>query len=683
VTNSDARGGRVLVIAVLSIVAMLVVPLPPFLLDALLALDVMGACAVLVTALSVQDPLELSAFPSLVLIATLFRLSLDVSATRLILTQGDLPGGAGEVIPAFGQFVMRGNVVVGLLLFVILLVVQLAVVANGTQRVAEVAARFTLDAMPGKQMAIDADLHAGLIDAQAARARRRAVQAEADFYGAMDGAGKFVRGDAIAAVVIVAVNLIAGFAIGVLQKHLDAGAAVQTFALLSIGNALATTVPSFLISTAAGVMVTRAASDASLGDDLARQLSAHPGATRSVGGAMLALAFVPGAPHLAFGALGLAGLGLAQASVRANESRARAAAAEETQRRRADARKPESAVALVGVEQLSIDVGEALLPLLDDPAGSALLARIAGLRTKIALDLGVVLPGVRVRDDLRLPPRAYAIRVRDRVAARGELHPDRALAIGPRPALSHLSGDWSRDPVTGSDARWIPAGDDGSTGSAHGAIVVDPIGVLASALGNVVRAHAHALLGRQEVQSLLDHVRRTYPAAIKGVVPELASLGLVQRVLQHLVRESVSIRDIVAVLETIADEAEATKDASIIGEAARRRLAPVICSAIAHDDGTIRAIALAPELEHELIDAVVTTERGPFIGVGLESAERLRTALADAAARRGGCVVLVCGRQLRSALARFAEIANVRATVLALDEVAPGYALAIEEALTA
>jgi len=260
------------------------------------------------------------------------------------------------------------------------------------------------------------------------------------------------------------------------------------------------------------------------------------------------------------------------------------------------------------------------LPLLDDPAGSALLARIAGLRTKIALDLGVVLPGVRVRDDLRLPPRAYAIRVRDRVAARGELHPDRALAIGPRPALSQLSGDWSRDPVSGNDARWIAAGSEPNAGSTHGTIVVDPIGVLASALGNVVRAHAHALLGRQEVQSLLDHVRRTYPAAIKGVVPELASLGLVQRVLQHLVRESVSIRDIVAVLETIADEAEATKDASLIAEAARRRLAPAICSAIAHDDGTIHAIALAPELEHDLTDALVATERGPFIGVEPETA---------------------------------------------------------------
>jgi flagellar biosynthesis protein FlhA len=394
---------------------------------------------------------------------------------------------------------------------------------------------------------------------------------------------------------------------------------------------------------------------------------------------MLVLACIPGTPHLAFGALGLAGLGFAHAALRANESRARAAAVEDLQRRRADARKPESAVALVGVDQLSIDVGEALLPLLDEPAGSALLARIASLRTNVALEIGVVLPGVRVRDDLRLPPRAYAICVRDRVAARGELHADRALAIGTRPSLSHLPGEWTHDPVSGGDARWLTDGALERQPIIANAIVVDPIGVLASALGKAVRANAHALLGRQEVQALLDHVRRTNPAAIKGVVPELANLGLVQRVLQHLVREGVSIRDIVAVLETIADEAETTKDPSLIGEAARRRLAPAICAAIADDGGTIHAVALAPELERRLIDALVTTERGPFIGLEPEAAERLRNDLAAAAVRRGGAVVVVCGRQLRLALARFAEIANVRATVLALDEVAPGYALAIEE----
>ena len=444
--------------AVLSIVAMLVVPLPPALLDVLLSCDVMGAAAVLVVALSVEDPLELSAFPALLLVATLFRLGLDVSATRLILTQGAVQGGVGSVIPAFGDFVMRGNPVVGLLLFVILVVVQLVVVTNGAQRVAEVAARFTLDAMPGKQMAIDADLHAGIIDASGARARRRALQAEADFYGAMDGAGKFVRGDAVAALVIVAVNLVAGFAIGVVQDRMDVASAAQTFALLSIGNALATTLPAFLLSTAMGIMVTRAASDVALGEDIARQLFAHPGALRAVGAAMLALAAVPGLPHAAFGLLGVSGFVGGAAAARSIGRGRLQRAQDEAQRRRAQSRQPEQAVALLGVDHLAIDVGESLLPLLDEPAASALLSRIAAARHRLALDLGVVMPGVRVRDDARLPARGYAIRVRDRVVARGELHPDRPMAIGAPAVLSSLKGIETVDPVTGSDARWLEPG---------------------------------------------------------------------------------------------------------------------------------------------------------------------------------------------------------------------------------
>ncbi|MBC5824901.1 MAG: FHIPEP family type III secretion protein [Candidatus Eremiobacteraeota bacterium] len=624
-------GAGGLAVAVLAIIAMLVVPLPPPLLDGLLALDVFGASAVLVVALSVQDPLELSAFPSLLLVATLFRLSLDVSATRLILTQGDIAGGVGSVIPAFGQFVMRGNIVVGLLLFVILIVVQLVVVTNGAQRVAEVAARFTLDGMPGKQMAIDADLHAGLIDASGARARRRAVQAEADFYGAMDGAGKFVRGDALAAIIIVSINLIAGIAIGVMAKHLDVAGATQTFALLSIGNALATTLPAFLLSTAMGVMVTRAASDVGLGSDLARQLLAHPSALRTVGGAMVLLALVPGLPHAAFGLLGVAGFAGGNYAAKERDRRVLSRQAEDAQRKRVLERKPESAVALLGVDHLAIDVGEALLPLLDEPAGSALLARISNLRRALALELGLVIPAVRVRDDLRLPPRGFAIRVRDRVVAQAQLHPNRALAIGPPTALGGLTGDAAKDPVTGASALWISPQTDavgGEVDAPAGTIVVDPVAVLTSKLGSVARAHAPALLGRQEVQVLLDHVRRTHPAAVKGVVPELVGLGVLQRVLQHLVRESVSIRDIVAILETIADEAEWTKDPAVIGEAARRRLAPAICASLADPNGSIHVHALDNELEAALASATVATDRGPMLGLDVPAAQRLAEKLA-------------------------------------------------------
>jgi len=662
----------------LAIVAMLVIPLPTPLLDALLALDVMAAAVMLVVALSVRDPLELAAFPTLMLVATLFRLSLDVSATRLILTQGDVPGGVGTVIPAFGDFVMRGNVIVGLLLFAILITVQLVVVANGAQRVAEVAARFTLDAMPGKQMAIDADLHAGLIDAPAARARRRAVQAEADFYGAMDGAGKFVRGDAIAALVIVAINVVAGIGIGTIAKHFDFFGAANTYVLLSVGNALATTIPAFLLSTAMGVIVTRASSDVGLAGDVARQLLAHPSALRTVGVGMAALALVPGLPHAAFGALGAGGIVAASVAARANERRRIAEVREEQRRRQSQARKPETVVALLGMEQLTVDIGESLLSLLEEPAGSALLQRIAALRRALALELGIVLPGVQVRDDLRLPARGFAVRVRGRVVSSGQLHADRALAIGPPAAISPLPGETLIDPVSGADARWLTHP---RVAAGAGCIVVDPIAVLASTLANAARENAATLLGRQDTQLLLDHVRQTHPSVVKGVVPESVSLGLVQRVLQHLLREGVSIRDLVAILETIADECEVTKDAIAIGEAARRRLAPAICASLADASGTIKAATLSLRTEAALADAIVQTERGPLLGLDAERAQALAQAWRRSAAHFGHRPVIACAQSLRVALARFSEASETRVAVLGLAEVAPGYTLGVVETI--
>ena len=670
---NDSRPRTVLAFLVLAIVAMLVVPLPPPLLDALLALDVMAAATVLVMALSIRDPLELSAFPALLLVATLFRLGLDVSATRLILTQGAIPGGVGTVIPAFGAFVMGGDPVVGLLLFIILIVVQLVVVTNGAQRVAEVAARFTLDSMPGKQMAIDADLHAGNIDASTARARRRALQAEADFYGAMDGAGKFVRGDAIAALVIVAINLIAGIAIGVFHDRMDAAAAAGTYAPLSIGNAIATTLPAFLLSTATGIMVTRAASDQGLGGDLARQLVAQPSALRAVGVAMLVLALVPGLPHLAFGVLGIVGMAAAADAARRSELLRARRAQDEALQRRAEARRPDRVVALLGVDHLAIDLGEGLLPLLDEPAATALLARIAALRRSLALEAGIVIPSVRVRDDDRLPARGFAIRVRDRVVARGELRPDRALAIGEPVALSRLAGADATDPVTGASAKWLEPGP-GPGGSPGNALVVDPIAVLASRLGSVAREHAASLLGRQEVNDLLEHVRKTHPAAVKGVVPEIAGLGLVQRVFQHLAREAVSLRDVVAILETIADEAERTRDAHAIGEAARRRLAAAICDTYADGDGRIAAAVTSPRLEACMSESIVADERGPALALDVDVATALAHDLRTLADRDARAVVC-CTQAVRLPLARFAEACGIRTAVIGLAEVAPGYAV--------
>lgn len=682
--NGRAPLGSILALAVLASIAMLIIPLPPPLLDVLLAFDIMFATAVLVVALSIANPLELAAFPSLLLVTTLFRLSLDVSATRLILTQGDVPGGVGEVIPAFGDFVMRGNVVVGILLFIILIVVQLVVVTNGAQRVAEVAARFTLDAMPGKQMAIDADLHTGLIDAAQAKARRKAVQAEADFYGAMDGAGKFVRGDAIAAIIIVAVNVIAGIAIGALGKHLDLASAAQTYSLLSIGNALATTLPAFLLSTAMGIMVTRAASDATLGVELVRQMLAHPPAMRTVGVAMLALAAVPGLPHLAFGLLGLGAMGAAELCARAQQRTERERARQEADRKRADAHKPEYAITLLGVEALSIDLGERLLPLIEQPAAAALLQRISLLRRAVALELGVVLPGVHIKDDLRLPARGFAIRLRDRVVAQGVLHCDRALAIGPPHALSKLSGEAVREPLADLEAVWLPrdATQHQQPQAPASVVVVDPVAVLTSALGGVVRSNAAALLGRQDVQMLLDNLKQTHPAAVKGVVPEIVGLGLVQRVLQHLVRECVSVRDIAAIVESIADEAEDTKDAFIIGEAVRRRLAASICSTLADSHNMIRATVLSASLESRLASATVASDRGPVLGLEPAAAASLAQQL-ESVPRANGRGVIVCAQSLRLPLARFCEAFGIRSAVLGMAEVVPGYTVNVTHTIAA
>jgi flagellar biosynthesis protein FlhA len=678
----DFVGGG-LSIAVLAIIAMLIVPLPPLLLDMLLAFDIMFATAVLVVALSIRNPLELAAFPALLLVTTLFRLSLDVSATRLILTQGDQPGGVGTVIPSFGEFVMRGNLAVGALMIVILIVVQLVVVSNGAQRVAEVAARFTLDAMPGKQMAIDADLHTGLIDANQARLRRKSVQAEADFYGAMDGAGKFVRGDAIAAVVIVAVNVVAGMAIGVLGKHLDLAAAARTYPLLSIGNALATTLPAFLLSTAMGIMVTRAASESTLGVELVRQLLSHPAALRAVGVAMTGFALVPGLPHAAFGLLGVASLGAAEFSSRAMRRQELANSAREEATKLAETHKPESAVNLLGVDALSIHVGERLLPLLEHPASDALLVRIAALRRRVALELGIVLPGVAVQDNLQLQPQSFAICLRDRAVAYGTLHPDRALALGDPQVLSHLRGEVTQDPVEGLDGVWVHRTDAtlSRQPSASNTIVVDPLTVLTSALDRVVRTHAAALLGRQEVQFLLDNLKQTQPAAVKGVVPEMASLGLVQRVLQHLVRERVSVRDMAAIVETIAEEAENTRDVHTIGEAVRRRLAPSICASLADQNGLIYCAALSLALESRLAAAMVQSDRGPIIGLEPDAAAVLAQSLRAYEERRGGGAAIVCPQSLRLPLARFVEAYGGHLTALGLGEIVPGYTLSVIETI--
>ena len=657
-------------VAVLGVVAILIVPLPPPLLDALLALNVFGSALVLLISLRVEEPLEFSAFAPSLLLATLFRLALDVSATRLILTEGHDPGGVGALIPAFGQFVVRGNIIVGLIVFAILITIQFVVIASGAQRVAEVCARFTLDAMPGKQMAIDADLHAGMLDADVARRKRARVQREADFYAAMDGAGKFVKGDAVAALVIVVLNLLGGVLVGMLYHGMAPLDAMETFAILSIGNALLTTLPAFLISTAMGLMVTRVAGDGALGVDLAAQLLARPDVLRVAAVLVFALAFVPAFPGPLFGSLGIIAFGgalLAERQKRHVDAHVRA---EHAQRRREAVRRPETAFGLVGVDALSIDVGADLYPLLAAPNCDALLDRVADVRRALAAETGIVIPGVRLRDDPLRAPAIYALRVRDRVVAEGALRLDHLLAVGAADVLNRIGGEPATEPVYGLAARWI-AYDDQARAQNEGALVFDAISIIGSHLAEVARTHAAELFGRQEFQTLVEHLRASVPSVVKDVGGDMLPVASAHRAIVHLLRERVWPRDPVAVFEALVDSAVTTRDPRELAESVRRVIVPQQL----RRDGTnrLRPLILAPQLESELARMWSTSG-------GLAPDPRTALHVRETIARYAGEPsyaphAIVVTAPLRPLLAEFLERTASGVAVYAYAELPPDLAL--------
>jgi flagellar biosynthesis protein FlhA len=660
----------------LGVVAILIVPLPPWLLDVLLGINIFGSALVLLLSVTVDDPLEFSAFAPALLVATLFRLALDVSATRLILTQGTVPGSVGAIVPAFGAFVVHGNLIVGLIVFAILVTIQFVVIASGSQRVAEVAARFTLDAMPGKQMAIDADVHAGALDAQGARFKRAAVQREADFYGAMDGAGKFVKGDAIAALVIVALNLIGGIAVGTLYDGLSPLEALNTFALLSIGNALVTTLPAFLISTAMGMMVTRVASDGALGADLAAQLFARPDVLRSAGGLLIALSFVPALPRPLFFILGTSAFALGQAAQgRRRRAQFEARVARERARRNA-MRRPELALGLVGVDAIAIDVGAELAQLLVAPLAEALLDRIGEVRRALAGDIGVVMPGVRLRDDLARNPETYAIAVRDRVVAEGRLDLERLLAVADEAVLERFDGLAVREPVYGLPGRWI-APQERDRACDAGALVFDPISVLGSHLAEIARAYAADLVGRQELQTLFEHLRSSVPALIKEIGSEALPFGTVHRAFGLLLREGAWPRDPVRVLEAMLESAR--RDPRELAESARRTIVPALLRR--RGIAQLEPAVFAPELERRLLDGWLERGGDP---IAPSTALALRDRFERYAERvpRDRAAVL-CTAPLRPMLADFLLRSGVRLEVFAYGELPNDLKIRPEEVVDA
>ncbi|HEY3117828.1 MAG TPA: flagellar biosynthesis protein FlhA [Chloroflexota bacterium] len=666
-----------LALGVVAIVLFMIVPLPTWLLDLLLIANLSLALTILLVTTYARRPLDFSVFPSLLLLVTLLRLALNISASRLILLQAN----AGEVINAFGNFVVGGNYVVGVVVFIILVVIQFVVITNGAQRVAEVAARFTLDAMPGKQMGIDADLNAGIINEDEARRRRADIEAEADFYGAMDGASKFVRGDAIAGILIVMVNILGGFAIGVAQRGFDLGHAAATYTILTVGDGLVTQIPALMISTAAGILVTRAASDSHLGADTLRQLSSYPRMFGIAGALLIAFSFVPGLPRIPFMALG--GFLLTMAFIRSRRLTETAEPLAPARIGTDGAQQLEQLATLLQVDPLEIEIGYDLIPLVDPQAADNLLDRIGRIRRQLATELGILVPTIRVRDNLQLDPNAYVVKLRGVGIAKGSVYPSRFLALSPNGPLAPIDGIQTTEPAFGLAATWVTT-DDRTQTEVLGYTVVDPLGVITTHLTEVLRTQAPNLLGRQEVQKLLNNVRAESAALVDDLIPTVLSVAEVQQVLQNLLRERISIRDLILILEALANRSRGTHDLDMLTEIARQALGRSISNQFKDDAGVLHCITLGPHAERAIASSVETTERGMVVALEPE----LTQSIVQQAVRQvetlmlqGKQPVLLCSTRVRLPLRRLTERSLATVPVLAYAEVAPEFQALSEGAI--
>jgi flagellar biosynthesis protein FlhA len=660
--------------AVVLVVAMMVIPLPSFLLDLLITLNISAALMIVVATLYVPRALDFSSFPSLLLLTTLFRLAINVSVTRLILLHGD----AGHVVTAFGNFVVGGNVVVGLVIFLILIVIQFVVITNGAGRVAEVGARFTLDAMPGKQMAIDADLNTGQITDEEARKRRAEIGQEADFYGAMDGASKFVKGDAMAGIMITGINLIGGIVVGVLQQGLPFSEAAHTFSLLTVGDGLCAQIPALLISVATGILVTRSASEEDLGTDISGQILEQRKAPLVAGVVIMAFAIVPALPKIPFLVIGGLFFAVGWSLRKVPNKAARAEAAKAAPAAAAAAGElpapRDAALDALALDPLELAIGFGLVPMVDQQAGGTLLQRVGTIRRQIASELGMVIPPVRIRDDVGLDSHEYVMRVRGTEVARGGIMAGHHLAMDPGDAMGQLPGIPTTEPAFGLPAVWVPEAGRAEA-EALGWTVVDPESVVVTHLTETIRVHASELLTRQETRQLLDQLKEVNAAVVDEVVPDVLSVGEIQRVLQALLREGVSVRDLGAIVEAIGDKARLTRDVAMLAEYARQALGRTIVAPYLDAESTLKAIALDPALEQEIAEALVQTADGEFLAMDPVRAHTLVDLCAEQveqALARGGRPVMLCSARVRRHLRRLWEQRIPQLAVCSYNEIAPG-----------
>ncbi len=660
----------VMSVSVVGILMIMLLPLPRFALDLLLSFNITLAIIVLLVGMQVRKPLEFSVFPSVLLMVTLLRLSLNIASTRLILLHGNEgASAAGEVIRAFGNFVVGGNYTVGLVVFTILVIINFVVVTKGAGRIAEVAARFTLDAMPGKQMSIDADLNAGLINEAEARRRRKEIAEEADFYGAMDGASKFVRGDAIAAVVIILVNIIGGLTIGVLQQGMSVAAAAQVYTLLTVGEGLVAQVPALIISTAAGMIVTRAASESDLGQDIANQILVSPKVFATASVILIGMGLVPGLPHLAFIALGGLVGWLAYELTRQQRAQATVVAATAAA---VPAKTVEAVPQVVPLDLMEVQVGYGLIGMVDGEQGGALLERIKGLRRQTASDMGFLVPPIHIRDNLQLRPNEYAILLKGVELVRGEVLPGHVLAIDPGTAQrGAVQGIPTKEPAFGLPALWV-AESAREQAQMAGYTVVDTSSAIATHLSEVIKRHAHELVGRQEVQALLDEITKTHPKLVEELIPNLLSLGTVVHILANLLRERVPIRDLRTILEAVADHAGTTKDPDGLTEAARQALGRTITRQYLTQEGALPVISLDPRLDRKLAEQVAVAAQTGQWGMDPSISQKLLTLLKQAAERvlaKGQQPIILCSPTLRRHLRRLTERVLPSVPILALNEI--------------
>lgn len=603
-----ARDVTVLV-GVILIIAMLIIPMPNIVLSVLIITNITLALLVILVAMNTTEPLQFSIFPSLLLLTTLFRLGLNVSTTRSILEKGD----AGNVIHTFGEFVIGGNAIVGFVIFLILVIIQFVVITKGAERVSEVAARFTLDAMPGKQMSIDADLNAGMISDQEAKKRRENIEKEADFYGAMDGASKFVKGDAIAGIVIVIINIIFGMIIGVLQMGMTLSKASHTYTILTVGDGLVSQIPALIISTATGIVVTRAASEGNLGQDISKQILAYPKLLYATGLTIFLLGLftpindlltIPIAGLLAFGGYKLG-----------KDKRDKEEAEMEPQEEKEDELKsPESVIHLLSMDPIEFEFGYGLIPLADINQGGDLLDRVVMIRRQLALELGIVIPVVRIRDNIQLEPNQYRIKIKGNEVAHGELLLDHFLAMSPGVDDDLIEGLETTEPAFGLPALWINENAK-ERAELAGYTVVDPPSVVSTHLTEIIKQHADELIGRQETKQLIDHLKESYPTVVEEVTPEPLTVGEIQKVLANLLRENVSIRNLPVIFETLADYATMTKDGDLLTEYVRQSLSRQISGQYAKPDEPLKVVTVSGGTEKKIADAIEQTEHGNYLAL--------------------------------------------------------------------